>query len=175
MLLEVVSSHRARYSPRFRSQWRQRRGICQCYYPREAHDTRGTSLSTVNSSTKIHGPQEIQFQWRVLTLFLAAFASACAPTNFDPSGLTAIIAPQFLPDEMRVLKDPSDLAETFIISLIDLIVADSVHARDVARDALGSELSPRVYPILFRHFSEYVSLSSVPLCLMVVSSESFMT
>ncbi|EIN11059.1 hypothetical protein PUNSTDRAFT_51619 [Punctularia strigosozonata HHB-11173 SS5] len=95
--------------------------------------------------------EEVQFQWRVLTLFLAAFAAACTPTDFDPSAVTYVVPSECLPDEIRILRDPWDLAESFIYSLVDLMVAESIHARDVARDATGSELSPGIYPILFKH------------------------
>jgi hypothetical protein len=97
-----------------------------------------------------------------LTLFLAAFASACTPANFNPSALATMIPTHTLTDEMRVLRDPVDLAETFVQSLIELLVAESIQARDVARDALGSELSPRMYPILFRHLSRYHQLLICP-------------
>ena len=56
---------------------------------------------------------------------------------------------------MRVTQDSGALVETFITDLTDLLVVDSMQVREVAREALGSELSPRLYPRLMKHLAEY--------------------
>jgi hypothetical protein len=57
---------------------------------------------------------------------------------------------------MRVLQNPATLVETFVTDLTNLLVADDMQVREVARDALGAELSPRLYPRLIKHLDEYV-------------------
>lgn len=104
-----------------------------------------------------NGPQEKHVQWRNLTLFLAAFGGACVQDFHDPAALLTIIPAQYLPDEMRVLQNPMNMVSTFITDLTDLLIAESAQVREVARDALGSELSPRLYAKLFRHLDEYVA------------------
>lgn len=109
--------------------------------------------------------QELRWQWQHLTLFLA---SLCGPlvgvgeeSGGMPSqqsalqkqrtahelskGLADIIPARELPDHFRVLTDPSSLVDRFIADLTDLLVAEDVQIREIARDALGSELSPRLY------------------------------
>jgi hypothetical protein len=89
-----------------------------------------------------------------LTLFLAAFGGACIDEDQNLGALTSIIPQQYLPDQMRALKNPGLLVETFVTDLTDLLVVDSMQVREVAREALGSELSPRLYSRLLKHLEE---------------------
>jgi neurofibromin 1 len=99
--------------------------------------------------------QEKHVQWKNLTLFLATFGGVCVQEDYDPSALTSVIPPQHLPDELHV-QDPMAMVSTFINDLTDLLIAESTQVREVARDALGNELSPRLYGKLFRHLEELV-------------------
>jgi hypothetical protein len=72
----------------------------------------------------------------------------------DLTSLTTVIPLQSLPDEMRVMQNPVVLVGTFITSLTNLLVMSDTQIRDVARDALGSELSPRLYSKLLKHLDE---------------------
>lgn len=46
------------------------------------------------------------------------------------------------------------LLQSFLVELINLLVSDSIQARDVARDALSSELSPRLYTRVFKELDK---------------------
>ncbi|KAF9226729.1 hypothetical protein BS17DRAFT_500836 [Gyrodon lividus] len=94
------------------------------------------------------------FQWRNLTLFLAAFGGATVQEEHEPAALTAVIPAEYLPDEMRVLRDPAELVNIFIEFLTAALMDDTVRVREVAREALGSELSPRLFAKLFKHLDE---------------------
>jgi len=98
--------------------------------------------------------QEQQHQWQNLTLFLAATGNACSVDQHDPAALHTVIRPELLPDSMRVLKDPRELVSNFVTYLIDLLISDSVMARETAKEALGSELSHRLYSLLVGHLDE---------------------
>jgi hypothetical protein len=87
-------------------------------------------------------------------LFLAAFGGACVSEDQDQAALTAIIPVQYLPDAMRAPQNPASLVESFISDLTNLLVVDSMQVREVAREALGSELSPRLYSRLLKHLDE---------------------
>ena len=89
-----------------------------------------------------------------MTLFLAACGSACLIDQHDPAALHSVIPPELLPDSMRVLKDPRALINNFITFLMERLISDSVMARETAKEALGSELSIRLYPKLMKHFEE---------------------
>jgi len=126
----------------------------------ESHPHRDWSLSSEVTSfsetvlNMLNSFQDKLVQWRNLTLFLAAFGGVCVLEDHDPSALVNVVPAQYLPDEMRVLQNPMSMMSTFITDLTDLLIADSVRVRDVARDALGIELSPRLYGRLFRHLEE---------------------
>ena len=49
------------------------------------------------------------------------------------------------------MQNPLPLVEDFVNNLIKLLVAGHIHTRDVVRDALGSELSPRLYANLIKN------------------------
>ncbi|KAG8218508.1 hypothetical protein J3R82DRAFT_4145 [Butyriboletus roseoflavus] len=98
--------------------------------------------------------EEKFFQWRNLTLFLAAFGGATVQDEHEPGALTAVIPAEFLPDEMRVLRDPGELVNIFIEFLTAALVDDAIRVREVAREALGSEISPRLFARLFKHLDE---------------------
>jgi hypothetical protein len=75
--------------------------------------------------------------------------------------LSDIIPADTLPDGMRVTQNPLELVNTFVTDLTNFLVAEDVGIRDVARDALGSELNFRLYPHLLRLLNEYVAPTGI--------------
>ncbi|KAG5638079.1 hypothetical protein H0H81_001929 [Sphagnurus paluster] len=100
--------------------------------------------------------QDQRFQWQNLTLFLAALGGACVQENQDLTSLINVIPAHSLPDSMRVMQNPVPLVGTFISDLTALLVVADTQMRDVARDALGAELSPKLYSRLLRHLDEKI-------------------
>ncbi|KAI0089247.1 hypothetical protein BDY19DRAFT_1089227 [Irpex rosettiformis] len=98
--------------------------------------------------------EQRQAQWHNLTLFLASFGACCLSDVHDPSALAAIIPLRFLPDQMRVLRNPSELLANFISELINLLLADSAQVRDLAREALSVEAHPRLYSRVLRELDQ---------------------
>lgn len=117
-----------------------------------------TSMDTLDDGPLPSGDgsltaEERQMQWHNLTLFLTAFGATCLPvadTIHDPSALAAIIPARYLPDSLRILRDPKPLLEGFISELVDLLVLDIEKVRDLTREALSSEAHPRIYPLILR-------------------------
>ncbi|CCM02314.1 uncharacterized protein FIBRA_04405 [Fibroporia radiculosa] len=105
---------------------------------------------------KVMSAEERQAQWQNLTLFLASFGSACVRESEDLSTLKLNIAPYYLADQMRVLRNPTELMSSFLHELIDLLLADSINVRDTAKDALGNEASPRLYTKIFKSLDNVV-------------------
>lgn len=98
--------------------------------------------------------QEKQGQWQNLTLFLATCGSACTKEGHDPSSLNSVIPPQWLPDSLRVLRDPVDLLASFLTVLVNLLISESVLVRDISREALSTDLGPRLYGKVFQKLDE---------------------
>jgi neurofibromin 1 len=65
--------------------------------------------------------------------------------------LAEVIPHKFLMDKLRVVQNPLPLVEDFMSNLINLLVAGDTYIRDVVREALGSELSPRLYGTLIKN------------------------
>ena len=81
---------------------------------------------------------------------MAAFGAACSRENTDPAVLAQTITRYYLPDQMRNMRDTTELFTTYLSELMDLLVSDSVKARQVAQEALSNEMSPRLYARIFK-------------------------
>lgn len=89
-----------------------------------------------------------------MTLFLAALCGPCVHDNLDLNLLANVIPHRELPDEMRALQNPTPLVHAFVAQLTKMLMSEDIQLRDVARDALGAELSPRLYSRLLKHVEE---------------------
>lgn len=94
--------------------------------------------------------QDVRFQWQNLTLFLAALCGSCIPAT-DVTAVATLIAHKFLPDRIRIIQNPLILVDDFINTLMSLLVTGDTQTRDVVREALGFELSPRLYGTLIKN------------------------
>jgi hypothetical protein len=64
---------------------------------------------------------------------------------------------RYLPDALRMLRNPKELLESYITELINLLVVENAQARDLAREALSAEAHPRLYPIILKGLKLYVA------------------
>ncbi|KAF8638594.1 hypothetical protein AX17_002135 [Amanita inopinata Kibby_2008] len=97
---------------------------------------------------------EIRYQWQNLTLFLAAIGGG---SNNEPHSYTQLISKiprRNLPDNIRVLQDYVPLVDGFLSDMTDLLAAPDMQVRDIAKDALGAELGPRLYAKFLRFLDE---------------------
>jgi hypothetical protein len=101
--------------------------------------------------------QDLHHQWCNLTLFLAALSGAYVPDEpYDQDGLSKVIPMQYVPDMTYSFRDPEHLVDLFLDNLIGQLVSPNIAVRNVARDALGTELSQRLYPKLYKHLDRQV-------------------
>ena len=91
------------------------------------------------------------YQWQNLTLFLAAFGTSATLEHSSEKSLLDIIPAKYLPDRFRAEQDGEGMIQTFIVNSVDFLIAESPHAREIVKEALGSELNPGLYSTLFRH------------------------
>ncbi|CAL1700085.1 unnamed protein product [Somion occarium] len=102
-------------------------------------------LQTQPTGDKSLTMEERQAQWQNLTLFMASFGPAVLKENVDAPALSALVRDEYLPDQMRIMRDPGDLLTIFLTEVINLLVHESAQARKVAEETLGNELNPRLY------------------------------
>ena len=100
--------------------------------------------------------QDRRAQWQNLTLFLAAFGASCVKPDLNPRALTQMVPPDYLLDTMCNLRNPDEILTGFLNLLIELLVSDSSFVRNVSREALGIELSPKLYDRVFKLLYEWV-------------------
>ncbi|KAF8645481.1 hypothetical protein AX16_007766 [Volvariella volvacea WC 439] len=102
-------------------------------------------------------PQDQRFQWQNITLFLAALSAACVLDDpVELNALSTLVPQQFLPDRMRAIRAPGVYITHFIESLVKLLVCADLQVRDTAREALGTELSPRLYGKLLKIVDDHM-------------------
>ncbi|KAI0677196.1 hypothetical protein C8Q78DRAFT_1180405 [Trametes maxima] len=102
--------------------------------------------------------EDRQAQWQNLTLFLSAFGAACTREPHDPSALVKIIPSTIIPDGCRVLRDPSELLANFLTETVNLLVSDTPQVRDIAREALSNEASPRLYGRIIKQLDDVIRM-----------------
>lgn len=67
-----------------------------------------------------------------------------------------MVPANYLPDSMCNLRNPDEILTSFLNLLIELLVSDSPFVRSSSRDALGGELSPKLYDRVFKLLYEWV-------------------
>ncbi|KAI6152285.1 hypothetical protein BKA82DRAFT_4387651 [Pisolithus tinctorius] len=108
----------------------------------------------LTSQEQLRSLDEKFTQWKHLTLFLASFGGATVQERHVPTALTTVIMGEYLPDEMRALRDPEELVNSFIEFLTAALVDENARVRETAKEAIGSELNPRLLSKLFKHLDE---------------------
>ena len=98
--------------------------------------------------------QETRFQWQNFTLFLAAIAGSGTSEPPCYTKLVATIPRHTLPDNIRVLNDLFPLFDDFLSELASLLLTGDAQIRDIAGEALGAELGPRLYSKLVGYLEE---------------------
>ncbi|KAK0461601.1 uncharacterized protein EV420DRAFT_1526161 [Desarmillaria tabescens] len=111
---------------------------------------------TIKSSEFFGAPADHRSHWNNLTLFIAALGGACVEEAADTDLLSKVIPHQSLPDQFRRVQDASSLAHTFVNDLTMMLLDDDVEVRNTARDALGAELSPRLYTKLLKFLEDII-------------------
>lgn len=70
--------------------------------------------------------------------------------------LHGLVREEYLPDQMRILRDPNDLMHIYLTEVINLLISDSPQARKVAEETLGAELNPRLYLRILKDLNKYI-------------------
>ncbi|KAF7302288.1 Ras-GAP domain-containing protein [Mycena indigotica] len=121
----------------------------------EANSTPETREDTINAV------KEKRIAYENLSMFLASLGGACVQDGINLRFLSTVIPPQYLPDQLRELQQPAPLVSKFLYTLTDELVSEDSQMREISKTALGSELSPRLYSRLLRHFDDTIRQISV--------------
>ncbi|KIO22012.1 hypothetical protein M407DRAFT_28426 [Tulasnella calospora MUT 4182] len=103
-------------------------------------------------------PNERQAEWQNLTLFLMSFGGCCLVDDGALQPLSNIVTPEDLPARFqRGGRAPGALVKQFIGQAVDLLGIDHVTAREMTKDALGTELHPLLFPALLSYIDAVVA------------------
>jgi neurofibromin 1 len=94
-------------------------------------------------------------QWQHFTGFLAALAGASLPSNVPPR--TNASGENFRRSSVNETKAAQGNVERYMLDMVQLLVNEQAFVRDVVKQTLGSELSPALYPVLFKQLIYVVS------------------
>lgn len=93
--------------------------------------------------------QDYRAEWQNTTLFLASLGGCCildgAPT---PQQLTRWCQADLLPSELKNQIQSEDLVKRYIVTVVDMLINEDILTRETAKEALSSELHPKLYPAL---------------------------
>ncbi|KAF9111158.1 Ras GTPase activating protein ira2 [Mortierella sp. AM989] len=105
-------------------------------------------------------------EWAHFTGFLAALAGASLPSNAAPR--TNVAGENFRRSSAQETKAAQANVEQYMLGLVQLLVNEQAFVRDVVKQTLGSELSPALYPVLFKQLifvvSRFFDPHGEPLC-----------
>ena len=89
-------------------------------------------------------------EWVNLTLFLASFAGCgtfVSTHENDSPSLNAFVTRSLPVRLQNILRTHSDDAtQHYLRQMTDFLTVDSVQLRELAKEALGNELCPRMFP-----------------------------
>ncbi|KAK0207040.1 hypothetical protein DFS33DRAFT_1318594 [Desarmillaria ectypa] len=129
----------------------------ECYWRWTAlNEILRSGEDVIIKSSEFFGAPDHRSHWNNLTLFLAALGGACVEEAADADLLSKVIPHQSLPDQFRRVQDASGLVHTFVSDLTMMLLDDDVEIRNTARDALGTELSPRLYTKLLKFLEDII-------------------
>ena len=107
------------------------------------------SLQPFSTAVAHSSQQDYRAEWQNTLLFLASLGGSClldgAPT---PHQLSRWCPPELLPPELKTPIPSEDLVKRFISTVVDMLINDDILTRETAKEALGSELHPKLYPLL---------------------------
>lgn len=94
--------------------------------------------------------EEKQILWQNYTGFLAALGGCClASESADQSNNAAAGDPRRISAPSN--SEPAALVDGFMQEMTNLLVSENVFIRESVKETLGSDLSPTLYSILFKH------------------------
>lgn len=121
-----------------------------------AQSSQPSSLQTTSSKPVTISPlgrididDDKQTLWHNYTGFLASLGGCCLASDNQ----------QMTDDPRRSLtpSEPAVMVDKFISEMVNLLVSENVVMREAVKETLGTDLSPALYSILFRHLEAVMS------------------
>ncbi|KAI8078349.1 hypothetical protein BDF21DRAFT_43098 [Thamnidium elegans] len=114
-------------------------------------------------------------EWQNYAGFLAALGGICLMADTVPTTPTSPATSRggygVDPSAFRRISAPTEssaMVNKFVIDMVDLLLCDNVIVREWVKEILGTDLSPALYPMLFRYMetvlAKYFGPDGDPIC-----------
>ncbi|KAG0224055.1 Ras GTPase activating protein ira2, partial [Actinomortierella wolfii] len=122
------------------------------------HSKRATAIppAKIGSGFNFDPNDNKNAEWQNFTGFLAALAGASLANSGSSPGRHQN-GENFRRSSATETKQAQTAVERYMLEMVQLLVNEQVFVRDVVKQTLGSELSPSLYPILFKQLIFVVS------------------
>lgn len=98
-------------------------------------------------------PEEKFYQWQNLTLFMASYGIVSVAED-GRNALQELLPVSSLADRLRVAQDANFMLQDYLATTVDTLLFDIPMARDTAKEALGTELQPKLLSKLYKLLRE---------------------
>lgn len=105
--------------------------------------------------------EEKSSEWQNYTGFLAALGGCCLTSSSVPNtptglkGRTGSVQMEHAPRRISH-PDSNNMVDKFVQEMVELLISENVLVREVVKETLGADLSPSLYPNLFRQLEVIV-------------------
>lgn len=112
-------------------------------------------------------------EWQNYAGFLAALGGICLMADASPATPTSPATPRAGYDQggFRRISAPTEssaMVNKFVVDMVDLLLCDNIIVREWVKEILGTDLSPTLYPMLFRYMetvlAKYFGPDGDPIC-----------
>jgi neurofibromin 1 len=111
-------------------------------------------------------------EWQNYAGFLAALGGICLMADTSPAIPTSPATPRAgFNDPFRRISAPTEssaMVNKFVVDMVDLLLCDNIIVREWVKEILGTDLSPTLYPMLFRYMetvlAKYFGPDGDPIC-----------
>ncbi|CAO3650284.1 unnamed protein product [Mucor fragilis] len=113
-------------------------------------------------------------EWQNYAGFLAALGGICLMADTTPTTPTSPATPRGGFNEQSAFRrisaptESSAMVNKFVVDMVDLLLCDNIIVREWVKEILGTDLSPALYPMLFRYMetvlAKYFGPDGDPIC-----------
>ncbi|RUS29150.1 hypothetical protein BC938DRAFT_480989 [Jimgerdemannia flammicorona] len=107
--------------------------------------------------------EEKSSEWQNYTGFLAALGGCCLTPASVPNtptgakGRSGSVQMEQTPRRVSAQHDSNHMVDKFVQEMVELLISENVLVREVVKETLGADLSPGLYPNLFRQLEVIVA------------------
>ncbi|RCH89739.1 Ras GTPase activating protein ira2, partial [Rhizopus stolonifer] len=132
------------------------------------------NFSAVNRTETNNLDDDKSSEWQNYAGFLAALGGICLMADAAPSTPTSPATPRSGYNDQSTFRrisaptESSAMVNKFVVDMVDLLLCDNIIVREWVKEILGTDLSPALYPMLFRYMetvlAKYFGPDGDPIC-----------